>query len=38
MKYVIIEDEDPAALRLEKMIQEVAPDAFLVQHIDHKPW
>lgn len=33
MKYVIIEDEDPAAQRLVKMIQEIAPGASLIQHI-----
>ena len=33
MKYVIVEDEEPAALRLEKMIREVLPDAVMVNHL-----
>ncbi len=33
MKYVIIEDEDPAALRLEKMIREIEPDSVMVEHL-----
>ncbi len=33
MNYVIIEDEDPAALRLEKMIRDIEPDSVLVEHL-----
>lgn len=33
MKYVIIEDEDPAALRLEKMIREIASEAEMIHHL-----
>ncbi len=33
MKYLIIEDEDPAALRLEKMIREIMPDAIMIGHL-----
>ncbi len=33
MKYIIIEDEDPAAARLEKMIREIDGDAELVVHL-----
>jgi len=33
MKYVIIEDEDPAASRLQKMVQEIWPDAVMTDHL-----
>ncbi len=33
MKYLIIEDEDPAAARLEKMIGEIMPDAEKAGHL-----
>ncbi|MBK8874799.1 MAG: response regulator transcription factor [Bacteroidetes bacterium] len=33
MKYLIIEDEDPAATRLEKLIAAAAPDFILQNHI-----
>ncbi len=33
MKYLIIEDEDPAALRLQKMITEAEPSAVMVKHL-----
>ena len=33
MKYLIIEDEDPAALRLEKMISEIIPDSEMTGHL-----
>ena len=33
MDYIIIEDEDPAALRLEKLIQEVVPEAHKTEHL-----
>jgi DNA-binding LytR/AlgR family response regulator len=33
MKYLIIEDEDPAATRLEKMVREIMPGATMVDHL-----
>jgi two-component system LytT family response regulator len=33
MKYIIIEDEDPAAARLEKMIHDIDPAATMVKHL-----
>ena len=33
MKYLIVEDEDPAAARLEKLITAIAPDFSLLNHI-----
>lgn len=33
MKYIIIEDEDPAAARLEKMIREIEPESVLIEHL-----
>ncbi len=33
MKYLIIEDEEPAALRLERMISEIDPDSHMEEHL-----
>ena len=34
MYYIIIEDEEPAARRLQKLLEDVQPEAELAAHLD----